>query len=99
MIVSIHVLTSHYRGGSAVAHVDTECSGLAITRSKWDRADVEHLTYTGVLRLGPIGEWLYDTMAGLIRQGTQVRSYELTVDGDTVRAVEVDASAAKGRAA
>ena len=87
MIATITILASSPDGGRAVIALDGLHSGITLTVERVRGVDTSHLTYSGVMRVGPIGEWIADTVPGLILRGTGVHEYELTVEDGTVRGV------------
>lgn len=87
MIATITILASSPDGGRAVIALDGLHSGITLTVDRVRGVDTNRITYTGVMRVGPIGEWIADTVPGLILRGTGVHEYELTVEDGTVRGV------------
>ena len=71
-------------------------SGYVVTISKdrggYTRADIR---VSGVERLGPLGDWLSDTVQHVVTTGCGVLEYDLEIHDGEVRAVQV----ATGRAA
>lgn len=82
---TITVLRSSRHGGSAVADLDGLRSGYTVTLRREGRVTISELTYSGTLRLGPIGDWLADMVPHLIATGCGVTAYDLEVcDGECV---------------
>lgn len=87
MIATITILASSPDGGRAVIALDGLHSGITLTVDRVRGVDTNRITYTGVMRVGPIGEWIADTVPGLILDRTGVHEYELTVEDGAVRGV------------
>lgn len=82
---TITVLRSSRHGGSAVGDIDGLHSGYTVTLRREGRVTISELTYSGTLRLGPVGDWLGDMVPHLISTGCGVTAYDLEVrDGECV---------------
>ena len=92
----ITITASSRRGGRAIVSIDGLHSGYVVTISKdrggYTRADIR---VSGVERLGPLGDWLSDTVQHVVTTGCGVLEYDLEIHDGEVRAVQV----ATGRAA
>jgi len=82
---TITVLRSSRHGGSAVVDLDGLRSGYTVALRRDRGVTISELTYSGTLRLGPIGDWLSDMVPHLIGTGCGVTAYDLEVrDGECV---------------
>lgn len=92
----ITITASSRCGGRAVVSIDGLHSGyeVSITKGRGGYTYVE-TRLSGVLRLGPLGDWLSDTVQHVVTTGCGVLEYDLEIRDDEVRAVQV----ATGRAA
>ena len=92
----ITITASSRRGGRAVVSIDGLHSGYEVSISK-ARGGYTHvdIRLSGALRLGPLGDWLSDTVQHVVTTGCGVLEYDLEIRDGEVRAVQV----ATGRAA
>ena len=82
---TITVLRSSRHGGTAVADLDGLRSGYTVTLRRERGVTEQTLTYSGTLRLGPVGDWLADMVPHLIATGCGVTAYDLEIrDGECV---------------
>ena len=72
---TITVLRSSRHGGAAVVDLDGLRSGYTVTTRRVRGVTESTLTYSGTLRLGPIGDWLADMVPHLIATGCGVTAY------------------------
>lgn len=93
----ITITASSRRGGRAVVSIDGLHSGYEVTIAKVRGVTEVTTRLTGTLRLGPLGEWLSDTVQHVVTTGCGVLEYDLKIADGEVRAVQV--ATQKGRAA
>ena len=93
----ITITASSRRGGRAVVSIDGLHSGYEVTIAKARGVTEVAIRLTGVLRLGPLGDWLNDTVQHVVTTGCGVLEYDLEIGTDEVRARSVPV--ATGRAA
>ena len=93
----ITITASSRHGGRAVVSIDGLHSGYTVTIAKVRGVTDVQIRVSGTLRLGPLGDWLSDTVQHVVTTGCGVLEYDLEITDGEVRAVQV--AAAKGRAA
>lgn len=82
---TITVLRSSRLGGAAVVDLDGLRSGYTVTTRRVRGVTESRITYSGTLRLGPVGDWLSDMVQHLISTGCGVTAYDLEIrDGECV---------------
>lgn len=93
----ITITASSRHGGRAVVSIDGLHSGYTVAFRRERGITIADIRVSGTLRLGPLGDWLSDTVQHVVTTGCGVLEYDLEITDGEVRAVQV--ATAKGRAA